>query len=363
MAGVRLAISSMSLGRCFAGHDLADRLDMAQKYGYEGIELFYEDLCDYALRLSPDKTANEPPDACLVEAARQIYDMCAVRSLEVVCLQPFMHYEGLVDRAEHRRRVKQFEVWLTMAQGLHTDLIAIPSSFLPASQVSGNMDLIVSDLRELADLAARALPPIRLSYESLAWGTHCNTWEKSWEVVKRVDRPNFGLCLDTFNIAGRIYADPASPMGVVPGAQEAVRQSMARLISQVDSQRVFFVQVVDAEKLREPLVKGHRFYDPTQPARMSWSRNCRLFYGEADRGAYLPVSDISSAIFNGLGYCGWVSLELFNRRMSDKGAEVPEELARRGAMSFNWLQHDMNHLAHDFISHRGLHVHSPSPSL
>lgn len=29
-----------------------------------------------------------------------------------------------------------------------------------------------------------------------------NTWEHIWEICKRVDRPNFGLCLDTFHICG-----------------------------------------------------------------------------------------------------------------------------------------------------------------
>lgn len=29
-----------------------------------------------------------------------------------------------------------------------------------------------------------------------------NTWEHTWEICKRVDRPNFGLCLDTFQICG-----------------------------------------------------------------------------------------------------------------------------------------------------------------
>jgi len=225
---------------------------------------------------------------------------------------------------------------------LGTDLVQIPSSFLPADRVSDDVGLIVADLRAAADLAAAADPPVRLVYESLAWGTRVDTWEACWDVARAVDRPNFGICLDTFNIAARIYADPTVPGGVAgPDAADAVRQSLERLLERVDVARVFYVQVVDAERLRVPLGPGHAFHVDGQPPRMSWSRNCRLFYGEEDRGAYLPVREIAAAIFHGLGFEGWVSLELFNRRMSDEDPAVPEELARRGAASWVKLVQDL----------------------
>jgi len=340
-----LAISSMSLGRCYAGHDLAHRLSLAQQHGYEGIEVFYEDLADLAARSSSNQSLSDPSPESLVKAAQQLRQMCTERSLEVVCLQPFMNFEGLLDRAEHKRRLEELELWFELANTLSTDLIAIPSSILPAEKVSDDLNLIVSDLREAADLALQASPPIRLSYESLSWGTRSDTWEKSWDIVKRVDRPNFGVCLDTFNIAGRIFADPTSPTGRTPDSELAVKQSIDRLVSEVDVDKVFIVQVVDAAKLEQPLVKGHPLYNAEQPARMSWSRNCRLFYGETERGAYLPVLEIASAIFNELGYHGWISLELFNSRMSDTDPDVPEELAQRGALSFAKLQRDLQRLA------------------
>ena len=115
---------------------------------------------------------------------------------------------------------------------------------------------------------------------------------------------------------------------------------MARLRATVPRDRVFLVQLVDAERLDSPLVPGHAFYNAEQPSRMSWSRNCRLFYGEEK--AYLPVLQIARAFFYGVGYSNdWVSLELFNRRMSETDAGVPEELARRGALSWQRLQRDL----------------------
>jgi 4-hydroxyphenylpyruvate dioxygenase len=339
LAMSKLAISSMSLGRGWAGHSIEHRLDVAAKHGYRGIELWYEDLSDAAARHPGG--ASSP--TALLAAAAYIRALCAARHLQVVCLQPFQHYEGLLDRTLHERRVNEMNLWMTLAAVLGTDLVHIASNVLPNAEVSTDLSLHADDLRRLADMGAARDPPIRLSYEALAWGTRVDTWEQSWDMVQRVDRANIGICLDTFNIAGRIYADPSTRSGRVMEDIDGdpVKRSMARLLTSVDVSKIFFVQVVDAERLRKPLVEGHEFYDPALPARMSWSRNCRLFYGEHSRGAYLPVRHIAATIFNGLGFEGWVSLELFNKRMGDRNHEVPEELARRGAMSWAKLVKDV----------------------
>lgn len=337
----KLGITSMSLGRCYAGHSFVAKLDAAQKYGYQGIELFHEDLADVAKGGDESMSLSGPSQKAQLAAAREIARLCKDRSIEIICLQPFSHYDGLVDRNEHQDRLKQLKFWFNLARQLGTDIIQIPANFLPADKVTGDISLIVSDLREVADMGLAMNPPIRFAYESLCWSTRIDTWELCWEVVQRVDRPNFGMCLDTFNIAGRIYADPLKYSGKTENAEEAVRESIADMVRLVDVKKVFYVQVVDAERLDKPLLPGHPFYNADQPARMTWSRNCRLFYGEKDRGAYLPVAEIARAFFHDLGFEGWVSLELFNRRMADTDADVPEELARRGAISWAKLQEDM----------------------
>jgi 4-hydroxyphenylpyruvate dioxygenase len=200
----------------------------------------------------------------------------------------------------------------------------------------------VADLREVADLGLQQNPPIRFVYESLAWGTRVDTWEACWDAVMRVDRANFGICLDTFNIAGRVYADPAHETGRTEHAEEAIAATIQRLKATIDVRKVFYVQVVDAERLAQPLLEGHEFYNAEQPCRMSWSRNCRLFYGEHNRGAYLPAQAIAHAIFEDLGFEGWVSMEYFNRDMADPEPGMPNQLARRAAASWNTLAKDMN---------------------
>ena len=171
------------------------------------------------------------------------------------------------------------------------------------------METIVSDLRLVADMGLERSPPIRFNYENLCWSTYIDTWEKCWDVVRRVDRPNFGICLDTFNILGRIYADPAAASGRTVDAEAHTRASIARLVQTIDVRKVYFLQVVDAERLAAPLDNVHDFYVEGQPARMSWSRNCRLFYGEEERGAYLPVRELLGAIVGQLGFRGWVARE------------------------------------------------------
>ena len=91
---------------------------------------------------------------------------------------------------------------------------------------------------------------------------------------------------------------------------------------------------MDAERLESPLVEGHEWYAEDQPARMSWSRNARCFMYESERGAYLPVEKVARAIVDGLGYKGWISMELFSRTMSDPRPEVPQEHSTRAIRSW-----------------------------
>jgi len=325
----------MSLGRCYAGHSLSHKLSMAAKHGLEGIELFYEDLVDHAGSSSPSD---------LLSAAASVHDLCLSLGLDIICLQPFMHYEGLKDRRRHDERIEEMKLWMDLAHILGTDIVQVPSSFLSRDQISPDTDLIVSDLRELADMGLQQTPVIRFAYESLCWGTYVDKWELCWDIVQRVDRPNFGVCLDTFNILGRIFADPTAESGRTQNAEEEVQQSIQRLVEQIrpHKKKILFIQIVDAERLDQPLLPGHPFYNAEQPARMSWSRNCRLFYGESERGAYLPVKDVAHAILKDIGYEGWVSMELFNRVMERKDHGVVEELAERAAISWERLVHDLS---------------------
>lgn len=330
------SICTVSLGRAFAGHGLEHKLDMAQKYGFQGIELFYEDLEHATKSLLGD--CSEPN---LLTAARHTRHWCAARHLEIICLQPFMHYGGLVDRERQRKQLVEINFWIELAHALGTDLILFPSSFLPADHLTKELSCLVRDFQDAADAGMRSAPTVRFAFEALCWGTQVHTWEDSWRVVAAVNRPNFGLCLDTFNIAGRTFADPAARSGRTWNSNATLERSMKRLMEQVDVGKLFLVQVADAERLEQPLDKRHHFYNAEQPARMSWSRNCRLFYGEAGLRGYLPVKAVLQTVLHGLGYKGWMSFEVFHRKLADRDAATPEYLAARASQSWTRLARDL----------------------
>ncbi|KAL4911345.1 hypothetical protein BDW74DRAFT_184717 [Aspergillus multicolor] len=337
------AIMSASLGRAWA-HALPHKITTAASAGFAGIEIFYEDLeylaRDLAQLLSSSTT---PPSAeHLLAAASHIHTLCAAHNLPIIGLQPFLFYEGLKDRAQHARLLDKMRLWLRLAKTLHTNTIQIPANFLPAAQLlddddSGN-DVLVSDLQQIADLGAAETPPVRFAYENLCWSTRVDTVQKLWAVVRAVDRPNFGVCLDTFNIAGRDWADPAVEAGKKDGGEEDLAATLRFIVEEVDVNKVFYIQVVDAERLEAPLVAGHEFYVEGQPARMSWSRNARTFMYEIERGAYLPVEKVARAIIFELGYRGFVSMELFSRTISEEGEGVVGEHAARGMRAWRMLE-------------------------
>lgn len=249
---------------------------------------------------------------------------------------PFAHCEGLLSSTAKTKKLDELKLWFEIATALGTDIIQIPSTF-ETEGMTGDLEVIVSDLKEIADLGAQQTPPFRFAYENLCFGTFNSKWEDAWAVVKGVDRENFGLCLDTFNIAGSGWADPSSPDGKLQNADLIFKESLARMVRELDVNKIFYVQAVDAERLQRPLDKHHPFHVDGMRPRMSWSRNARLFMCEEERGGYLPVIDVLKAICDGLGYKGWISMEFFNRSLTYGGAHVPVEHAARAMKSWGRL--------------------------
>ncbi|KIW24940.1 uncharacterized protein PV07_10618 [Cladophialophora immunda] len=341
-------MASQSLGRAWY-HSLEHKIELCEKYGFEAVELFFEDLEGVAKALPLSHPALPPgssfTDSTALQerqlaAAEYIHDLCLHHQLEILCLQPFMHYEGRLDSSSHEEAIQSLHFWIQLAQRLGTDLIQIPSSFLPASQCTGDRDRIVADLRQVAEIGLRHDPPVRFAYEALAWGTHVDTWDAAWSIVLEVDRPNFGTCIDAFNLAGRVFADPASPSGLNPTAYQDTQNALSKLRDELPQalEKVFYVEVCDGERLDAPLRAGHEWYDPEQPARMSWSRNARLFPFESK--GYLPALEILEAVCDA-GYRGHISFELFSRTANQPGKDVPEDHAKRGAVAWRRLAEHM----------------------
>ncbi|KAK8149242.1 hypothetical protein G3M48_007772 [Beauveria asiatica] len=128
-----------------------------------------------------------PPN--LLAAARQTRRWCDTRKQEIVCLQPFMHFGGLLDRSKAERDLETVELWADLASTLGTNLILLPSSFLPAAQLADDMSVLVCDLQNAADIGLRKSPTLRFAFEALCWGTRVDAWQDSWKIVSAVHRP------------------------------------------------------------------------------------------------------------------------------------------------------------------------------
>lgn len=353
-------IASQSLGSP-QYHCIQDKLQAAAAAGLRSIEIFYEDIAQLAQkfhhnpsvlapRFQPRPACTAPgfsyQDEVLLSCAQQIRQWCldtTPHSLEIICLQPFMHYEGLLDEAVRDEKMRKLELWIQIAKRLSTTLIQIPSNFLSERECTGDTLRIVEDLRQVADIGAQQIPAIRFAYEALCWGTWVSTWDAAWDIVKRVDRDNFGTCLDTFNIAGRVYADPGEMSGRSGNADTDLAVSLQKLretFSNAENlKKVFYVELCDGEILGAPLDGRHPWYHAEQAARMTWSRNARLFPFETaveeamDQGrmpGYLPVARIFDVLLD-VGYEGIISFEVFNRSLNVEGDWVVREHQKRAA--------------------------------
>lgn len=273
--------------------------------------------------------------------------LCDEAHLQIICLEPFLHYPGLVPISRRDQRLKdEIPLWFTLSDILGTDVIQVASAMF-AQGHTGDEARIVEDLRLLADLGlswrgANGLGPLRpkfWAYEAMCFGAYTTHWEQAWNHVQLVNRPNFGLVIDTFQIAGASYADPAAPdgSGRAVDADDAFQTTMDHLRdtfggdsmqAQANRDKVFFVQLGDAAKVSNPpLNKDHPLFDATQHAnaKMAWARSCRMFQGEG----YLPCNQIAELFIGQCGWTGWLSAEYFNQDQINEDVEYPSHAAHR----------------------------------
>lgn len=318
----QLVIASVSLGQ-HALHTLPDKISAAADNALQGIEITFTDLQNYATSLG----------VSIVEAASLIGSQCLANNLAIIAFAPFENFEG--QRSPLEDRLAKAQEWLTIADVLGAEHFQVPSNY--DRTANGDRRVIASELRQLSDLANQYSPPIKIAYENLGWARHCSLWQEAMDIVKAVDRDNFGLCLDSFHLCVALWADPFAQSGVRPNGARALRQSLRELVQRLPLEKLFYLQLSDGERLDPPYSETHPWFDPTlQPAHV-WSNEARPFPLEKDLGGYMPVEEVARAVLVELGFAGWVSLETFDRRMRLEH-NGPQQNARRAARSWQALE-------------------------
>ena len=138
-----------------------------------------------------------------------------------------------------------------------TDLVFVCSNIRTDAGVTSDLQTVAMDLRELGDMAKAFSDkdgdkPLKIGYEGLSWAVR-NTWSATWEVVRVANHPNVGLILDSFNILAVEFANPYNPeshgriYSNLDESLDVLRQSLAALVATVPGDRIFVVQLGDAE--------------------------------------------------------------------------------------------------------------------
>jgi 4-hydroxyphenylpyruvate dioxygenase len=242
---MRFSIATVSISGT-----LDQKIDAISQAGFDGIEIFENDLIAYS--------------GSTTELAQKLTE----KHLNVEAYQPFRDFEGMPEPLRSRafdRAERKFD----LMDKIGADLLMVCSNVSPQSL--GGIGRAANDLHELGERAARR--GMRIAYEALGWGKHINDYRDSWEIIRQVDHPSVGLCLDTFHIFSR--------------------NTEIRTLLKIPGDKIFLVQVADAPKLS---------MDP-----LSWSRHHRCFPGQGELNLENFMKNLADT-----GYDSVLSLEIFN---------------------------------------------------
>ncbi|KAN0060495.1 hypothetical protein ACQY0O_007826 [Thecaphora frezii] len=327
------AVMSASLGR-HARHSLDAKIAALAARRFSGIEIHFECLENEARRLHSLSPQAKPSHDQLYAAAREVRRKCDAAGLEVVCLEPFLHYPGLLPVARRDERLQEVPLWFALADILGTDLIQVASAMFGGPGVTDDEDRIVEDLTLLAELGLRWPRTKFWAYEAMCFGAYTTTWQQAWRHVELVDRANFGIVIDTFQVMGAAYADPTAHDGKTPDAEadaqralQDLRDTFGGAHNRAKRQKVFLMQLGDARKMEPALDESSEIFDASQHAnlKMCWARHHRLFAGEG----YLPALDVARTLLVECGWRGYISAEYFNSDTFEDDAQFPEKAAER----------------------------------
>ncbi|KAJ5583382.1 hypothetical protein N7535_002002 [Penicillium sp. DV-2018c] len=331
---VPLSYASCSIG-CTPTDILPSRLQAISEAGFSGIELSFPDILAYGKHLTGQEIAADDYPAIL-SVASNIRKRCEENGLKIMMLQPFSNLEGWPKGSTEREEAfARATGWMEIMNVVGTDLLQVGATDTPAEKINLDREHIVSDLRLLCDLLAKR--NYRLAYENWCWSTHAPGWKEVWEIVKAVDRPNCGLCLDTFQTAGSEWGDPTTESGLIESvSRDELRKrfdaSLEELANTVPAEKIYLLQVSDAYKVSPPL--EDKTIDGLRP-RGRWSHDYRPMPYEGD---------VAKAVLR-TGFRGWFSMEIFDS--GPRGTGKKYELGSYAAKAMDRMQKFLKNCATD----------------
>lgn len=253
---------------------LEDKLLAIARAGYDGVEIFEDDLTRFH------------------GTARDVKAMTDDLGLEILALQPFRDFEAMPEpfRSQNFYRAqKKFE----LMHELGTKRLLICSNVSPHS--INDKARAAADLAELGDLAKKE--GFSVGYEALAWGRHVADYYDAWDIVKQADHSNIGIILDSFHMFAR-------------------GNTLDVLRDEIPIDKIALVQVADAPKLDMEV--------------LYFSRHFRCFPGQGS----LPVVEFIQCLRD-KGFDDYLSHEIFNDEFR---ASSNYETAVDGLRSLKWLE-------------------------
>lgn len=242
---MKRGISSLS----FSG-PLEKKIEAAAKAGFDGIEVFREDLVDFD---------GKPADvARLAKAA----------GIEILSLQSLRDFEA-GPREERDWALRRATRFLELAAEIGAPLLVVCANT--------RADTLADDARAADDLIALADKAhglgLRIGYEALSTSRVVRSYTDAWRIVKRADHPDLGL------IVGSVHT--------------LVMQQDFAALAEVPPERLFMVHMADAPRMS------------MNPRLLT--RHFRVFPGQGEQ----PIGALFKQLVQ-TGYRGPLSLEIFN---------------------------------------------------
>jgi sugar phosphate isomerase/epimerase len=271
-------LSNFGLDAATLGGTLDEKLGAVRQAGFSRIALWGKDLIGDS------------------EGPRVAAGKVRESGLRVSAFQLVRDFEGLPGHLfEYKLEIAKSMMKLMQLVG--SKLLVVCSSMSP--HAAGDIEKIARDLSLLGTLATPL--GIRIGYEALAWGRWVNQYPAAWEAIKRADRKNVGLVIDSFHIFA--METPLTHFDDIP------------------AEKIFLVQLSDS------------VWDYTLDVEdlIETSRRRRVFPGEGVNNVALAelVRRIDRA-----GYRGDYLFEVFNDEYLQC---APSAVADRARQSAQWL--------------------------